>query len=203
MNERQDPGQPDERPASRSPKGVLFGLTAAFLTVLSGVVMVSVFAPSEPVPVVAITPSCGLTSTDALGPYYKPDSPERELTGSGQFVISGTVRSWPSCEVVAGAMVEFWQVGANGTYTDDQRATLYTGADGTYRYASDFPGTYEGRPVHIHVRVSGQPIVTLVTQLYPSSERARGEMSGNLVALAVGRTPPDGYRTDPPDQPVR
>jgi protocatechuate 3,4-dioxygenase beta subunit len=46
---------------------------------------------------------------------------------------------------------------------------LFSDASGAYRFESNFPPGYSGRPPHIHVRVSAAGFGTLVTQHYPKS----------------------------------
>jgi protocatechuate 3,4-dioxygenase beta subunit len=39
-------------------------------------------------------------------------------------------------------------------------------ADGTYRYTTDLPGKYPGRPLHIHIKALAAGYKQLTTQLY-------------------------------------
>src|SRR5919204_3234598 len=116
--------------------------------------------------------SCTPTKPDMLGPFYKPDAPERAVTGHG-LVISGTVRSAKGCAPLPGARLEWWSADARGDYQDELRATQRTGGDGAFRYETVAPGRYPGRPPHLHVKISAAGHRTLVTQLYPQDgERA-------------------------------
>ena len=109
---------------------------------------------------------CTPTRPDALGPFYTPDAPERPATGRG-FAVSGTVRSRSGCTPISGARLEWWSANGKGDYDDEHRATQITSSDGRFRYETDFPGRYPGRPPHVHVRVSAPGHRVLVTQLYP------------------------------------
>jgi protocatechuate 3,4-dioxygenase beta subunit len=100
-------------------------------------------------------------------------------------------------------MIEFWQADASGRYTDEQRATVIAGDDGQFEYKSDFPGRYESRPVHIHVKVSGQNVDDLITQLYPKADPADVDIDVDLVALERNTPAPGGYSTGTPVVPVR
>jgi protocatechuate 3,4-dioxygenase beta subunit len=111
-------------------------------------------------------PACAPTPPDMLGPFYKPNAPERAGTGRG-LVISGTVRSAADCATLPGARVEWWSVNARGQYDDEHRATQRADAEGRYRYETDFPRAYFGRPPHVHVRVTAPGHRALVTQVYP------------------------------------
>ncbi|HEY4690756.1 MAG TPA: hypothetical protein VIK33_15680 [Anaerolineae bacterium] len=117
--------------------------------------------------------SCEPTPPDQLGPFYVPGAPERSSVGQGH-VLSGVVRSSAGCSPIAGAQIEFWLAGSNGQYDDDHRATLFADAFGAYRFESNFPPPYSGRPSHIHIRVSANGYETLVTQYYPTDNQAEG-----------------------------
>ena len=112
--------------------------------------------------------TCEPTSSDALGPFYKPNAPIRSSVGTG-YVLRGVVRTAKDCKPVAGAMVELWLAGQNGEYDDAHRATIIADASGAYRFESDIPPPYYGRPPHIHLRVSAKGFSTLVTQHYPAA----------------------------------
>jgi protocatechuate 3,4-dioxygenase beta subunit len=111
-------------------------------------------------------PSCPPTKPDMLGPFYKPDAPERAVTGHG-LVVTGTVRSARGCAPLPGARLEWWSADTRGEYQDELRATQRTGGDGAFRYETVAPGRYPGRPPHLHVKVTAPGHRTLVTQLYP------------------------------------
>lgn len=113
-------------------------------------------------------PACAPTAPDMEGPFYKAGAPMRESTGRG-FVVSGTVKSAGSCTHIAGARVEWWQANPRGTYDDEHRGTMLTRSDGTYRFETDFPPPYFGRPSHIHFKVFAPGHRTLTTQLYPKA----------------------------------
>jgi protocatechuate 3,4-dioxygenase beta subunit len=110
--------------------------------------------------------SCAPTKPDMLGPFYKPDAPERAVTGQG-LVVSGTVRSAKGCAPLPGARLEWWSADGRGEYHDELRATQLTRPDGTFRYETVSPGRYPGRPPHLHLKVSANGHRTLVTQVYP------------------------------------
>ncbi len=115
---------------------------------------------------------CPPTPADYLGPFYEPDAPVRSSVGSG-YVLEGTVRSSNGCSPIPGARIEFWLVGPNGRYDADHRATLLADKKGTYRFESNFPPPYSGRPSHIHLRISAEGFKTLATQHYPRLPETR------------------------------
>ncbi len=133
-------------------------------------------------PAVEASPACAPTRPDALGPFYKANAPLRAKVGSGH-VLKGVVRSAPGCGPIAGARLEFWLAGPNGQYDDDHRATVLADAAGAYRFESNYPPPYAGRPSHIHARVSAERHQTLVTQYYPPPNSTEGTFDLVLTPL--------------------
>jgi protocatechuate 3,4-dioxygenase beta subunit len=128
----------------------------------------------------ATAQTCEPTPPDAEGPFYKAGAPVRADVGDG-YLLEGVVRSAAGCAPIAGAQIEFWMAGPDGQYTDDYRATQLVGEDGAYRFESNFPPPYSGRPPHIHLRVSAEGYQTLVTQHYPNE----GETSASFDLVLV------------------
>jgi protocatechuate 3,4-dioxygenase beta subunit len=125
--------------------------------------------------------ACTPTRADALGPYYEPGAPVRSKVGTGGYVLTGRVLAARTCRPLARARIEFWLVNEQGEYDDAHRATVFSRRDGRYRFESNRPVGYSGRPPHIHVRVSTRGFRTLVTQHYPRGTR-RGA-TFNLVLV--------------------
>ena len=115
------------------------------------------------------TVKCPPTKPDALGPFYKPDAPVRNVIGSG-YVLTGTVRSSADCGIISEARIEAWQAGPDGKYADAYRATFVSDASGQFRLQTDQPPGYSFRPPHIHIRVAVSGYKTLITQHYPEEE---------------------------------
>jgi protocatechuate 3,4-dioxygenase beta subunit len=111
-------------------------------------------------------PACVPTRADDLGPFYEPNAAERSVTGRG-LVIAGRVRSAKGCTPLPGARIEWWSANPRGDYDAEHRSAQRTDTAGRYRYETDFPGRYPGRPLHLHVRVTAPGHEPLVTQLYP------------------------------------
>lgn len=109
---------------------------------------------------------CTPTKPDSLGPFYVEGAPERSQTGRG-LIVSGTVKS-QDCRPLAGARIEWWAANSRGEYDEAHRATQRADERGAYRYETDFPGRYPGRPPHLHVKVSAPGHRPLVTQVYPT-----------------------------------
>jgi protocatechuate 3,4-dioxygenase beta subunit len=112
--------------------------------------------------------TCRPTEPDMLGPFYKPNAPIRSSVGKG-YVLKGTVSSSKNCTPVANATIELWLAGPDSAYDDAHRGTVFTDASGAYRFESNIPRPYSGRPPHIHIRVSARGFKTLVTQHYPEA----------------------------------
>lgn len=139
-------------------------------------------APASPTPSAAAAPiatatreapapvpaRCEPTREDELGPFYKPDAPVRAAVGTG-YVLSGAVRSAGNCRAIPGARIELWLANPQGEYDDAHRATVITDSSGEYRFESNLPVPYAGRPPHIHIRASATGFRALVTQHYPAS----------------------------------
>jgi catechol 1,2-dioxygenase len=111
---------------------------------------------------------CEPTRPDMLGPFYEPNAPVRTSVGSG-YVLSGSVLAAGGCEPVRDARIEFWLANPEGEYDDAHRATVLVGERGRYRFESNVPVSYGGRPPHIHIRVTAPGYRELVTQHYPDA----------------------------------
>ncbi len=121
---------------------------------------------------------CEPTPPDMLGPYYEPDAPVRTSVGRG-YVLSGAVLAAGSCEPIPDARIEFWLANPEGEYDDAHQATVPARAGGEYRFESNVPVSYGGRPPHIHIRVTAPGYRELVTQHYP--EDGQTEANFDLI----------------------
>jgi protocatechuate 3,4-dioxygenase beta subunit len=118
---------------------------------------------------------CEPTPPDMLGPFYEPNAPVRTSVGSG-YVLSGSVLGVDGCEPLRDARIEFWLANPKGEYDDAHRATVLADEGGRYRFESNVPVSYGGRPPHIHIRVTAPGYGDLVTQHYPEA----GQKEANL-----------------------
>ena len=125
---------------------------------------------------------CEPTPADYLGPFYKANAPVRSSVGKG-YQLTGMVISSGDCTPIAEAVIELWLTGPDGSYDDDHRATVYSDGSGRYRFESNFPPGYSGRPPHIHIRVSANGHKTLTTQHYPVAGHGAGEFDLVLVQI--------------------
>lgn len=125
-------------------------------------------------------PPCRPTPEDLEGPFYLPGAPERDRTGTG-LSVRGRVLGSPDCRPLPGARLEWWQTDSRGRYADTHRGSLRVPADGTYRFDTDFPGVYPGRPPHIHLKVFFPGYRTLTTQLYLKGGQTEADFDLVLV----------------------
>ncbi|MEQ9318046.1 MAG: hypothetical protein RIF41_02765 [Polyangiaceae bacterium] len=128
---------------------------------------------------------CTATADNLLGPYYRPGAPFRDdLTELGMAGTRITIRGrvlGPDCELLEGAVLDFWQADDDGGYDNDGvadpppdvyvlRGKVAADGDGIYAIRSIVPGHYlngaQYRPAHVHVTVSAEGYAPLTTQLY-------------------------------------
>jgi hypothetical protein len=141
-------------------------------------------------------PACDgrLTPSQMEGPYYTPNTPERnsllEVGMAGEkLVLIGYVLD-QNCSPIPGAWLDFWQAGANGEY-DNAGYTLrghqFTDEQGRYYLETVMPGLYSSRPIrHIHVKVQPPNGQILTSQLYFPDQP--------IENLTVQLLPQDGYQ---------
>ncbi|MCK5469932.1 MAG: catechol 1,2-dioxygenase [Cyclobacteriaceae bacterium] len=121
------------------------------------------------------------TTTDILGPFYRPGSPIRStIIASGSkgdvLHLSGTIHQKDGKNPLSNALIEIWQCDENEHYdnTSDEyrfRGALKTGKDGKYHFKTIVPVPYKAsesmwRPAHIHIRVSSSDHQDLISQIY-------------------------------------
>jgi len=143
------------------------------ISLLCTFILISIFSFVE-------AETCKPTEPDMLGPFYKAGAPVRSSVGKG-YVLSGVVRSSKDCSPIKGAQIEFWLAGPDRQYDNSHRATVYSDTEGSFRFESNYPEPYYGRPPHIHIRVSAGGFRTLVTQHYP--EKGKSRATFDLVLL--------------------
>ena len=121
------------------------------------------------------SPACSvLTQEQTEGPYYTPNTPERNsLLEEGmpgtRLVLVGYVLD-QNCQPLANAWLDFWQADANGDYDNAGyrlRGHQFTDAQGRYYLETILPGLYSSRPIeHIHVKVRPEGGAEITSQLY-------------------------------------
>ncbi|SFB48433.1 Protocatechuate 3,4-dioxygenase beta subunit [Amycolatopsis marina] len=143
-------------------------------------------------------PSCVLTPEGTEGPYYVDTALERRDIREGRpgvpVELRVTVVNASSCAPLQDAVVDIWHADAHGVYSgvrdgDESRflrGIQHTDQAGVATFSTVFPGWYDNRTVHIHVKVhlGGDEIHT--GQLYFAEE----------VIAAVAAIPPYVERTE-------
>lgn len=176
-------------------------------------------------------PSCVLTPEGSEGPFYVDTDLVRRDIREGrpgvQVELRITVVDATSCRPLQDAAVDIWHADALGVYSGVQgddgsrflRGIQRTDPSGVAAFTTIFPGWYDNRSVHIHVKVhiggaeihTGQlyladEVTAAVAAVTPYAERTvprthndddflfrRG---GSQSLLAVTGQPSSGYQTD-------
>jgi protocatechuate 3,4-dioxygenase beta subunit len=89
--------------------------------------------------------NCKPTQPDMLGPFYEPGAPVRTSVGNG-YLLFGAVLAAEECHPIPNARIEFWLANPRGDYDDAHRATVFADERGEYRFESNVPVSYGGRP---------------------------------------------------------
>lgn len=137
------------------------------------------------------------TTSDILGPYYRPDSPVRNnLRIKGEAGIpaelSGFVRHDDCSTPYKNAKLELWHCDSNGVYDNKSaefkyRGTVFTDNKGFYSFQTIFPVAYAApgfiRPAHYHLVITADGYQPLVTQLYfDGDEHIKGDVYASSPA---------------------
>ncbi len=163
-------------------------ILSARFTFVCLVILLQMFMDSHASHAVTCTP----TPWDEIGPFYRPNAPERTSIGKG-YLLSGTVRSAEDCRPLHNVRIELWQAGPNGSYDDAHRATLYSDRSGRYRLQTFFPPPYGPRPSHIHILVDAKGFEGLITQHYPQ----KGKKGATFDLVLVPDPKDDGKAHNP------
>lgn len=125
------------------------------------------------------------TTTDILGPFYRPDSPLRSsLLIKGQpgipVELSGQIKHSDCLTPYKKAKIELWHCSNEGVYDNKSdeyryRGTAYSNDKGAYSFKTILPVPYDVgggyiRPAHFHLMISAEGYQPLVTQLYFSGD---------------------------------
>ena len=108
--------------------------------------------------------SCILSPEMTEGPYYVPNEAIRRNITEGKpgtpLRLHLTVVSASTCRAIKGAAVDIWHADSAGVYSgvSGQTGTFLRGiqktdAQGLAVFDTIYPGWYQGRAVHIHVKV--------------------------------------------------
>lgn len=126
------------------------------------------------------------TTSDILGPFYRPDSPVRSsLVIKGEkgepLELIGKIKHLDCTTPYKNAKIEIWHCDANGVYdnaTPDfkYRGTTYSDDNGNYSFQTILPVPYDTgsgnlRPAHFHMMITAEGYQPLVTQLYFNGDK--------------------------------
>ncbi len=121
------------------------------------------------------------TTTDIIGPFYRPDSPVRNnfmIAGDPGVPVelSGYVRHSDCTTPYKKAKIELWHCNNSGLYDNESdeyryRGTSFTDDDGHYSFSTILPIPYNAaggpmRPAHFHLMITAKGYQPLITQLY-------------------------------------
>ena len=165
----------DERITRRSVLAKLGGLAAVALGAEAW--QSDAEAGAGPAAVAAGLVTCVLTPEQTEGPYYIANEHVRSNITEGRpgrpLTLRTTVVSASNCKPIKGAAVDVWHADASGTYSGVlgntgtfMRGIQKTNAKGVALFQTVYPGWYQGRTVHIHVKVHVGGNVVHTGQLY-------------------------------------
>ena len=155
------------------------------------------------------------------GPYYPRERQRPSDRDSDLLLLSGSpaIASGEPLELegqlvdvegepIAGALVELWQTDAQGIYLhgDDPRAAARdpyfqsygqseSDADGRWQFRTITPAPYEGRPRHLHLKVTRAGTDLLTTQLFFANDAAlasdsiSADLGEDLAAVTIAPEP--------------
>jgi protocatechuate 3,4-dioxygenase beta subunit len=127
----------------------------------------------------AAPPSCILTPEQTEGPYYIAGEKLRRNITDGHpgatMLLRASVVDATTCRPIKNAAVDVWHADAAGVYSGFgsgaasrtfMRGVQRTNARGVAEFRTVYPGWYQGRTVHIHVKVHVGGNVVHTGQLY-------------------------------------
>jgi protocatechuate 3,4-dioxygenase beta subunit len=123
--------------------------------------------------------SCVLTPEQTEGPYYIANEALRRNITDGRpgtpLLLRAFVVNASTCKPIKGAAVDIWHADAGGVYSGFgsgagnrtfMRGIQRTNAKGLALFRTVYPGWYQGRTVHVHVKVHLGGNVLHTGQLY-------------------------------------
>jgi protocatechuate 3,4-dioxygenase beta subunit len=163
----------DERITRRGTLLRFGGLAAA------GLGVDALAAGEGPAAVASGTVRCVLAPEQTEGPYYIPNEKIRRNITEGRrgvpLALHATVVDASTCKPIRNAAVDIWHCDAGGVYSGFGagaanrtflRGMQRTNANGLAVLKTIYPGWYQGRTVHIHVKVHLGGNVVHTGQLY-------------------------------------
>src|SRR4051812_16021973 len=132
--------------------------------------------PEEADSAVGAAPNCVLAPEQTEGPYYVDNHLIRRDIRAGRKGVPLELRlavvNAATCKRIKGATVELWHADAGGNYSGFSTPGNYlrggqrTNSKGLAIFKTIYPGWYQGRTTHIHVKVHVGGSVAHTGQLY-------------------------------------
>jgi protocatechuate 3,4-dioxygenase beta subunit len=122
--------------------------------------------------------ACTLTPEATEGPFYLDINDVRQDITEGKagapLALNVTAVDASSCRAIKDAAIDIWHCDAGGQYSGVQgsngttflRGTQLTDANGSATFDTIYPGWYQGRAVHIHMKVHVDNKVVHTGQLF-------------------------------------
>jgi protocatechuate 3,4-dioxygenase beta subunit len=125
----------------------------------------------------AASSACAVTPKGEIGPFFVDDGSARFNRSNVRSNVDGTKTqagvpltltlqaydTHAACAPMSGVQVDLWHCNASGVYSAEAsegtssqtwlRGYQVTGSNGTVTFTTIFPGWYQGRATHIHLRV--------------------------------------------------
>jgi protocatechuate 3,4-dioxygenase beta subunit len=122
--------------------------------------------------------ACTLTPEATEGPFYLDINDVRQDITEGKagapLALQLTIVDASTCTAIKDAAIDIWHCDAGGAYSGVQgsngttflRGTQMSDADGLATFDTIYPGWYQGRAVHIHMKVHVDNSVVHTGQLF-------------------------------------
>lgn len=166
-------------------------------------------ASEDLAPGVAEAASCVLTPSMTEGPYFVDELLNRSDIRAGQAGVPldltiNVFSADDACDAYSGAIVDIWQCNAQGSYSDVSasgngnttgqtwlRGLQETDSSGQVKFTTIYPGWYQGRTIHIHLKVrtfdGDTTTYNFNTQLF-FSESITNQVLSNVTAYSRSQT---------------
>ncbi|MBC7934191.1 MAG: hypothetical protein H7Y86_02360 [Rhizobacter sp.] len=145
-----------------------------------------------------------ITTTDILGPFYRPNAPWRTNLNPADFYgeelhLSGKVIKEDGKTPMKDCLIEVWQCKNDGAYDNISEMYLYRGRqktnkEGAYHFITTIPvpepvdeKSTVFRPAHIHMRISAEGQQDLITQIYFHGDPNLATDPSTKTGLAINR----------------
>ncbi len=137
--------------------------------------------------------ACTLTAEQEEGPYYVAvERVRQDIVGDQAglpLTLKITIVNKLTCKPLRHAAIDIWHANGRGVYSDESsestlgetylRGVQFTDKHGQVEFSSIYPGHYQGRTTHIHLKV------------HVGSHAASGRISGGHIAHTGQMFPPD------------